>query len=68
MNLFLPVPVFRVHRGPGHGDVCRVPAPELGVEAGCAAGDDRHLLTANGGVLHVSVRSLRHRPPQHRVS
>uniref|UniRef100_H3CRE1 Adenylate cyclase type 8 n=1 Tax=Tetraodon nigroviridis TaxID=99883 RepID=H3CRE1_TETNG len=30
--------------------------------------DDRHLLAANGGLLHLAVRPLRHRPPQHRTS
>ena len=46
----------------------RVPAAELGVEAGGAAGDDRHLLAADRSFLHLAVRSLRHRAPQHRVS
>lgn len=60
--------VFRVHGGPGDGDVCRFPAAELGAEVGGAAGDDRHLLTADRSFLHLAVCSLRHGPPQHRVS
>lgn len=61
-------PVLRVHGRPRHGDVRRVPAAELGAEVGGAAGDDRHLLAADRGVLHLAVCSLRHGPPQHRVS
>lgn len=68
MILLFVSPVLCVHGGPGDGDVCRVPAAELGVEAGGAAGDDRHLLTADRSFLHLAVCSLRHRPPQHRVS
>lgn len=66
-SLFV-VPVFCVHGGPGDGDVCRVPAAQLGVEVGGAAGDDRHLLAADGSFLHLAVCPLRHRPPQHGVS
>lgn len=61
-------PVFRVYRGAGDGDLCSVPAAELGAEAGGAAGDDRHLLAADRSFLHLAVCSLRHRPPQHGVS
>lgn len=64
--LFLPV--FCVYRSPGDGDMRRVPAAELCAEAGRAPGDDRHLLAADRGVLHLAVRPLRHRPPQHGVS
>lgn len=67
-SLSLSSTVFRVHGCPGDGHMCRVPAAELGVEAGGAAGDDRHLLTADRGLLHLAVCPLRHRPPQHRVS
>lgn len=48
--------------------MCCVPAAELGAEAGGAAGDDRHLLAADRSFLHLAVRTLRHRAPQHRVS
>lgn len=65
---FCLFPVFRVYRGPGDGDMCSVPAAELGPEVGCAAGDDRHLLTTDRSVLHLAICSLRHSPPQHRVS
>ncbi len=68
INSPLSSSVFRVHRRPGDGVVRRVPAAELGAEAGGAAGDDRHLLAADRSFLHLAVRSLRHRPPQHRVS
>lgn len=60
--------VFCIHGSAGDGDVCGVPATELRAEAGGAAGDDRHLLAADRSLLHVAVCSLRHRPPQHRVS
>lgn len=60
--------VLRVHGRPGDGDVCRFPEAELGAEVGRAAGDDRHLLTADRSFLHLAVSSLRHSPPQHRVS
>lgn len=60
--------VLCVHRRPGHGHLCCVPAAELGAEVGRAAGDDRHLLAADRGLLHLAVRPLRHRPPQHGVS
>lgn len=62
------IAVFRVYGGPGDGDVCSVPAAELGTEAGGSAGDDRHLLAADRSFLHLAVCSLRHRSPQHRVS
>lgn len=62
------VSVLCVHRCPGHGDLCRVPAAELRAEVSRAAGDDRRLLPADRGVLHVTVCPLRQRPPQHRVS
>lgn len=65
--LLLPFPVFCVYRSPGDGHMRRVPAPELCAEAGCAAADDCHLLTADGGFLHLTVHPLRHGPPQHRV-
>lgn len=51
-------PVFRVHGGPGDGDVCGVPAAELHAEVGGAAGDDRYLLTADRGFLHLAVCPL----------
>lgn len=67
VRLSLCPAVFCLHRRPGHGDLRRVPAAELGAEAGRAAGDDRRLLAADGGLLHLAVCPLRHRPPQHRV-
>lgn len=60
--------VLCVHWRPGHGHLRCLPAAELGAEAGRAAGDDRHLLTADGGLLHLALCPLRRRPPQHRVS
>lgn len=67
-HFFLLSLVFCVHGGPCHGDVCRFPAAELGAEVGGAAGDDRHLLTADRSFLHLTVCSLRHSSPQHGVS
>lgn len=66
--MFLLFSVFCVHRSAGDGHLRRVPAAELRAETGRAAGDDRHLLSADRSFLHLSVCSLRHRPPQHRVS
>lgn len=60
--------VLCVHWHPGHGHLRCLPAAELGVKAGCAAGDDRRLLTADGGLLHLALCPLRRRPQQHRVS
>lgn len=67
-HFFLLFLVFCVHGGPCHGDVCRFPAAELGAEVGGAAGDDRHLFTADRSFLHLTVCSLRHSSPQHGVS
>lgn len=50
--------VLCVHWRPGHGHLRCLPAAELGVEAGCAAGDDRHLLAADGGLLHIALCPL----------
>lgn len=50
--------VLCVHWRPGHGHLRRLLAAELGAEAGRAAGDDRRLLAADGGLLHLALRPL----------
>lgn len=51
-----------------HGHLRCLPAAKLGVEVGRAAGDDCCLLTADGGLLHLTLCPLRRGSPQHRVS